>query len=150
MKISTLLSLSTLGLTATLAFSSACDDGGAQECTETADCDDTTLQCVDGLCSVADEPECEEDLDCDLADTEPGSPLYSKDELDAGNDECEDEDAVTIVTFSGEEVCALEAEDAATECSAGESLADAEAAAGGTVTICIKADGTCDEDGQCS
>ena len=146
-----LLSLATLVAASALSMAADCagTDSNITACTADTDCaageicDTTAEQCVT--------PECAEDTDCDLQDAGAGSPIA--DTADFANG-CEAEDYVTIVGFDGLEYCAL-VDDADFSCADdldGEEVAvTAELAAGGTATVCVLADGTCDAtSGSCS
>ncbi len=149
-----IVTLSVVGLASLLAFTVACDDGSvAVDCTSDTDCEgeaeNTVCDTDVGVCVAPAAEECAEDTDCDLQDTSAGSPIYGLDELDAGNDTCEDEGAVTIVGFDGVEYCAQE-DTADLPCAATETSVTADRSGGGTVDVCVLADGTCSEDGTCS
>ena len=150
MKISTLAAFGSLALSGAFAFTVACDDGGtAVSCTSDADCanevENTVCDTDVEVCVVPDEPVCEDDTDCDLQDTGTGSPVA--DPADFANG-CEADDFVTIVGFDGNEYCAQE-DTVDFPCAATETAVTADKKAGGTVSVCVLADGTCDEDGQC-
>ena len=152
------LALSTLGLAALLSVTVACDNGGsAFECTTDDDCasadnpvaENTVCDADTSVCVAPSDPVCENDTDCDLQDTGAGSPIA--DTADFANG-CEAEDYVTIVGFDGNEYCALEDSadfSCADDLDGDEVAVDAEKKAGGTVSVCVLADGTCSEDGQC-
>jgi hypothetical protein len=138
-----------------LALVTACDNGGsAVDCTADADCADEEVntQCdisegdETGVCVAPSEEQCEDDADCDISDTGSGSNQFGKDELDAGNDDCEDEDFVTVVAFDGTEICALGSD--GDPCVDSEAV-QADAPGGGEVEICVVARNTCDEEAQC-
>ena len=142
-KLSTLLALSTLAIAGVLVSTAACDNGGAAEaCNNDDDCEIDGDICIDEQCLPA---ECNDNVDCDLS---AGGDGFGKDELDAGNDDCEDEDFVTVVDFSGSEICMTGA-DPAVGCGEGFTEVDADAPGGGTVAVCVSGDGVCAE-GQCS
>ena len=154
MKISTLAAFGSLALSGAFAFTVACDDGGASfDCTEDADCEsadnpvaeNTVCDTDVGVCVEPSDPVCENDTDCDLQDTDPGSPIA--DPADFANG-CEAEDFVTIVGFDGNEYCAQE-DTVDFPCAATETAVTADKKGGGTASVCVLADGTCDEDGQC-
>ena len=143
----TLLALSAVVATAFAGV--ACDDGSnIVECTADNEAD---VCGVDQVCAIEDgaetgdcvDPECENDSDCDLQDTGAGSPIFTLDELDEGNDDCEDEGYVTIVGFNGTKYCASE-DTEEVPCAATETAVPAERASGGSVDVCVLADGTCD------
>lgn len=141
--------LLTIALVSTAAlFSMAADDcsgSNVESCTTDADCTTEGQACAiaedgedgSGTCVT---PECSTGTDCDLMDTGTGSPIYGIDQLDAGNTSCEDEAAVTIIGFDGEEYCAIEPSEEQ-PCEGAE--ASATRKSGGTVTVCVLADGTC-------
>ena len=141
-KLSTFLALTTLAFVGTLLSTSACDgsDSTVEVCVDAADCSTDGDICSGGQCLPA---ECNDDVDCDLSVT---GDAFSKDELDAGNDECEDEAFVTILGFDGGELCATGAD--AGVCGEGFDVVDADAPGGGTVEVCVSGGGSCTE-GSC-
>lgn len=157
------IALSTLGLAAVFSLTVACDDGGVSvECESDADCANETDNTFcdlpedhadgtkDGVCIAPLDPVCENDTDCDLQDVGTGSPIADTADF-AGT--CEDEDYVTITGFDGVDYCALEdsADFSCEDDLEGDEIAvTANLKAGGTASVCVKPDGTCSEDGQCS
>lgn len=143
----TLLTLATVVATAFVAV--ACPTGtNVVECTadnETDVCGEDQICAIDGDATTGDcvDPDCGADSDCDLQDTSESSPIFTLDELDAGNDECEDEEYVTFVGFDGTKYCGQE-DTAETPCADGETAVQTERASGGNVDVCVIADGTCD------
>jgi hypothetical protein len=139
----TVLSLATIAAASFLSMAADCSGSNIVACTTDEDC--TTDGDVCGIAEGGTEgtcvtPSCETGTDCDLMDTGTGSPIYSVDDLDAGNDSCEDEGTVTILGFDGAEYCAVE-DTVDAPCDA---TATADLKAGGTAEVCVIADGTCD------
>jgi hypothetical protein len=153
-KISRLLVVASVASLAALTGAADCLGNGSAvvECASAADCAEETENTAcdtssdPGICVA---PDCDEDADCQIADT--GNGTYAV----PSSGTCEDEGAVTVVTFDGTEVCGVaEDAEAGVVCadltdndgnSLNLSTATAEKASGGTVTICVETDTNCVE-----
>ena len=148
----TLLTLATVVTASVLSMAADCSGSNVVKCTVETDCAETEICAIaeadtEGTCVT---PICAEDTDCDIQDTGDGSPIADVADFEGT---CEAEDYVTIVGFDGNEYCAVE-ETAEFSCADDLDGADvsvtAALKAGGTVKVCVLADGTFDFDGTCS
>ena len=142
------LSIATFALSALVM--TACDGSAVTECTTDADCPAEQPVCDTssdpGVCVPEDEgddPVCEEDLDCQLANNDSATTqedCASNDDCDAGDNCVEDQLGVTYcVTLANDQ----------SECDAiGGTYTDLTDVDGGDFGGCL-ADGSCTEDGQC-
>ncbi|MDP2341133.1 MAG: hypothetical protein Q8O67_09255 [Deltaproteobacteria bacterium] len=145
-KLSTLLTVSTLAVFGVLLTGADCagSDSNIETCEADTDCTTEGDICLDGACTPAS---CNDDVDCDLS---VDGDAFSKDELDAGNTECEDEAFVTIFAFDGETEICITGEDPDPTVSCGDGFAAVDAdGPDGTVSVCVSGGGTC-TDGQCT
>jgi hypothetical protein len=151
----TLLSLATLVTAGLLSMAADCSGSNITKCAADTDCADGQI------CDIADgetegacvNAECTENQDCALA----GSSSEALCPINRGGTNCAEtvsgcaEGAVEVVDSLGTRYCGVEP-DASIDfaCSDIPNGAEArvEAAAGGTVTICVDSNATCDA-GQC-
>ena len=133
-----------LVLVPTLGFV-ACDGSAVTECTSDADCPADQPVCDTssdpGLCvPEGDDPECEEDLDCQLANADSAT---STDDCSA-NADCGAGDERCVEDQVGVTYCALVTD----VCDGTSTATDIDDVEGGTFTTCL-GDGSCTEDGAC-
>lgn len=130
-----------------LALTAACDGSNVTECETDADCPAEQPVCdTDGDPAICvpegDDPECEEDLDCQLANGD--SATTKEDCADSG---CDGGD-LCVEDQLGVTYCATPVNDQA-ECDAiGGTLTALTDTDGGSFDGCL-ADGSCTEDGAC-
>jgi hypothetical protein len=152
----TLLSLATLVTAGLLSMAADCSGSNVTTCTDDTACADGEI-CViadgetEGACELA---QCTANEDCALADAT--SDFLCP--IDKGGAGCADDvngcadGAVEVVDTLGTSFCGVEEDEAndfdCEDPEIGGVAIDVEAAAGGTVTICVDAAGTC-TDGQC-
>jgi hypothetical protein len=134
-----MISVIALAVMSTFVGAANCNGSSVVSCTSDADCTDAaTPACIETICQ-ADLTECENDVDCRLAD--PDSPTTSSENCtnDAG---C----AGGEVCLSGYDktFCATDGD----TCAAGTTVVSADKAEGGTVQVCLAA-ATCNQ-GACN
>lgn len=151
----TLLSLATLATAGLLSMAADCSGSNVTPCAADTDC------AADQICDIADgetegacvNAECTENEDCSMLQSDSNQFICP---FGKGGDNCAtdfdacNEGVTAVVDSLGVQYCALEEDepndfDCETE---GGVAIDVEAVAGGTVTICADAAGTC-TDGQC-
>lgn len=148
----TLLSLATLVTAGLLSMAADCSGTNVESCTVDEDCTDAAQIC-DTEAGQCVDAQCTENEDCALA----GSTSAALCPINKTGATCNEdvagcgEGAVEVVDSLGTSYCAVEPEDGVFDCAAdltNGAEATVEAAAGGTVTVCVDSDDACTA-GQC-